>query len=558
MKFMLRLRAALAGLAVGTALTASAQTMPAPAWTSARSLGTGSQFAGGAAIDAAGNTYEAGSFNTNITLDGVTLTSQGSTDGYLAKFSPSGALLWVRQIGSAGYDSAFEVAVDASGNAYLVGSFTGTIALGNGSTLQLDAGTTGGSSKGFLVRFSPQGTPVWAQQSSPSVVSSSTMSGVGLDAAGNVCVGGLMYRTLTIGSSTVSTSASNAEGTFLGRFSAGTGALQQLTLGLEYAPTTGGTTTYYFPQLIVAPAGQLYLLTQFSQALNVAGVGSFSSRGLTDVLVARFGTTGTPEWAQQFGGTGIERAVNGTVDAAGNIYVAGYFSGPATFGSSTLAGFGSFDGCLVKYSPQGTQLWVKAVGGSDSDGLYDVLLDAAGNVYTTGNFNGTAQFGGAALTSAGLGDVVVASYTPQGQLRWQQQAGGPANDIGTYLALDPYENLVVRGRFGGTCPFGAQVLSTTAPFEAYVARLGSVGLATRAAALAQLAAYPNPATTWLQLPALAVGTRVQLFDALGRVARETPVAADASISVQGLAPGLYTLRATDVQGQTLAGKVSVE
>ncbi|MDB5269028.1 MAG: C-terminal target protein [Hymenobacter sp.] len=555
MKFMLRLRAALAGLAAGTVLTASAQTMPAPAWTSARSLGPGSQSAGGTAIDAAGNTYEAGSFVTSTTIDGVTLTSQGSTDAYLAKFAPSGSLLWVRQLGSTGYDYASDVAVDASGNAYVVGSFTGTIALGNGSTLQLDGGT---SSKGFLVRFSPQGTPVWAQQSSSASTGTATMSGVGLDAVGNVCVAGLMSRVLTIGNTTVSTTVSNAFGTFLGRFAAGSGALQQLTQGFEYAPTMGGTSTYYGPQLVVAPAGQLYLLTQFSQPINVAGVGSFSSRGLTDALVTRFSATGTPEWAQQFGGSGTERAVNGTLDAAGNLYVAGYFSGPATFGTSTQAGFGSFDGCLVKYSPQGTQLWVQAVGGSDSDGLYDVVLDAAGSVYVVGSFNGTAQFGGAALTSAGLGDVVVASYNTQGQFRWQQQAGGPANETGSYLALDPYENLSVRGRFSGTCSFGAQVLSTTAPTEAYVARLGSVGLATRPAAAIQLAAYPNPATTRVQLPTLAVGTRVQLLDALGRVARETPVAADASIPVLGLAPGLYTLRAADARGQLLAGKVAVE
>ena len=558
MKFTLLIRSALAGLAaVGTVLTASAQTMSAPAWTSALSLGPGSQFAGGAAVDAAGNTYEAGSFTTSINLGGITLTSQGSTDGYLAKFSPSGSLLWVRQLGSAGFDNALDVALDASGNPYVAGSFTGTIALGNGSTLQLDGS---GFSKGFLVRFSTQGVPVWAQQSSASATSGTvSMSGVGIDALGNVCVVGLMSRGVTVGSSTVATTASNVWGTFLGRFSAIGGALQQLTLGFEYAPSAPtGTTSYYNPQLVVAPAGQMYLLTQFSQGFNVAGMGSFSSRGLTDVLVARFSATGAAEWAQQFGGSGTDRASSGVVDAAGNFYVAGYFTGPATFGSTTQAGFGSFDGCLVKYSPQGNQLWVQAVGGSDSDGLYDVALDAAGNVYTTGNFNGTAQFGGAALTSAGLGDVVVASYTPQGQLRWQQQAGGPANDTGTYLSFDPYNNLLVRGRFGGTCAFGAQVLSTTAPFEAYVARLGSTGLATRPAVAGLLAAYPNPATTRLQLPALATGTRVQLRDALGRLARETPVAADASISVLGLAPGLYSLHAADAHGRPLAGKVAVE
>ena len=532
MRFTLRFRAALTVLtAIGAVLTTSAQTVPPPAWASARGVGPSSQLTGGSAIDAAGNIYEVGTFTSSTTIGGVTLTSQGSADGYLAKFSSGGNLLWVRQLGSSSYDTAFDVAVDAGGNAYVVGAFAGTITLGNGSTLQLNGGTNGNYFKGFLVRFSPQGTPIWAQQSSGSVAGSVAISGVGLDAQGNVCVGGLMDQVLTIGSTTISTSASNVEGTFLGRFSAGSGALQQLTRGFDYAPSTVGSTSYSYPQLVVASTGQMYLLSPFSQAINVAGVGSFSSRGLTDALVVRFSTTGYPEWAQQFGGSGAERTVSGTVDAAGNLYVAGYFSGPAAFGSSVQNGFGSFDGCLVKYSSQGALLWVQPVGGSASDGLYDVGLDAVGNVYTVGTFNGTAQFGGVALTSAGLSDVVVVSYTSQGQLRWQQQAGGPANDSGTYLALDPYENLSVQGRFGGTCSFGTQILSTTAPTETFVARLGSVGLATRPAATGQLAAYPNPATTRLRLPALAVGTRVQLFDALGRLVRETPVAVDASISV---------------------------
>jgi hypothetical protein len=51
---------------------------------------------------------------------------------------------------------------------------------------------------------------------------------------------------------------------------------------------------------------------------------------------------------------------------------------------------------------------------------------------------------------------------------------------------------------------------------------------------------------------------VQVLDALGRVARETTVSAAAEVSVLGLAPGLYTLRATDKQGRQYAARLGVE
>lgn len=557
MKLTLRSRAAVAALAgFGAALPASAQTTTPPAWASVRAVGPGSQSVGATAIDAAGNTYETGTFTVSTTVGSVALTSQGSNDAYLAKYAPGGNLLWVRQLGSTGSELGLDVAVDAAGNAYVVGSFTGTIALGNGSTLQLEGGTTGNFSKGFVVRYSPQGTPEWARQSIINAASSVTMSGVAIDALGAVCVGGYMSRSITIGTATAATSGS-VSGDFIVRFAPASGAVQQLTTGFEYAPVTS-TASYYFPRLVAGLGGQLYLINQFSQSIML-NTSTFASRGLSDGFVVRFGPQNAPEWAQQFGGPGDDRPTNGAADAAGNLYVTGSFTGPATFGSSnTQPGFGSADGCLLKYSPQGALQWVQPMGGSSSDNLSDLALDAAGNIYVSGSFTGTAQCGPATLSSAGINDVVVAAYNPQGQLRWVQQAGGPGSDVGSYIGLDANENIYVLGRFATGCAFGPQVLTTAAPYESFAARLGSVGLASRAATVPLLACYPNPATARLCVPGLPVGAPVQLFDALGRLARQAALASDATLSVLGLAPGFYTLRATTSLGQPMTGKVTVE
>jgi hypothetical protein len=78
------------------------------------------------------------------------------------------------------------------------------------------------------------------------------------------------------------------------------------------------------------------------------------------------------------------------------------------------------------------------------------------------------------------------------------------------------------------------------------------------AGAATLTVWPNPATSYVLITGLATGSAVQLIDALGRVACATTVSAVGEVSVSGLAPGFYILRATDAQGRPVTGRVVVE
>lgn len=128
------------------------------------------------AIDGAGNSYQAGRFTSTTVIGGTTLVSQGYDDGFLAKFTPTGVLAWVYRIGSAGADGASGVALDAAGNIYVVGSFGGPLTLS--PTLALT-----GSGGLYVVRFSPQGVPEWARQST---MPGASATSIGTDAAGHV------------------------------------------------------------------------------------------------------------------------------------------------------------------------------------------------------------------------------------------------------------------------------------------------------------------------------------------------------------------------------------
>jgi len=81
-------------------------------------------FANGVASDINGNIYVTGNFEDTIIFDNVTLISEGNSDIFIVKYDASGNLLWAKRAGGPNFVYANDIAVDTSGNCYVVGSFT--------------------------------------------------------------------------------------------------------------------------------------------------------------------------------------------------------------------------------------------------------------------------------------------------------------------------------------------------------------------------------------------------------------------------------------------------
>jgi hypothetical protein len=100
--------------------------------------------------------YLAGSFNSSMTFADTTLRSNGLIDGFIAKLSPSGKLIWAKNFGSKYYDYANNLNVDNLGGIIITGSI--------GDTLQLDSLTieppTGGNAA-FVIQFGADGIATW-------------------------------------------------------------------------------------------------------------------------------------------------------------------------------------------------------------------------------------------------------------------------------------------------------------------------------------------------------------------------------------------------------------
>ncbi|MBT6185498.1 MAG: hypothetical protein HOI07_12245 [Betaproteobacteria bacterium] len=96
---------------------------------------------GGSAIatDSGGNVYVTGYYNGSITIGSTTLTSAGSYDAFVAEYDTSGTVLWATSIGGTSSDSGRGIATDSNGNMYVTGEYGGTLTIG--STTLTSAGS---------------------------------------------------------------------------------------------------------------------------------------------------------------------------------------------------------------------------------------------------------------------------------------------------------------------------------------------------------------------------------------------------------------------------------
>ena len=96
--------------------------------------GPGKDIMSGMVADVAGNVFVGGIFETSLTLDGNTISSAGELDGFLFKLDANGNRLWSRSIGGVGYDGVKDVALSPSGNLVVTGYFQREMTI-DGTTL---------------------------------------------------------------------------------------------------------------------------------------------------------------------------------------------------------------------------------------------------------------------------------------------------------------------------------------------------------------------------------------------------------------------------------------
>ncbi|HVX63968.1 MAG TPA: SBBP repeat-containing protein, partial [Pirellulales bacterium] len=179
-------------------------------------------------------------------------------------------------------------------------------------------------------------------------------------------------------------------------------------------------------------------------------------------------------WAKELNGTnlpqgdGRSQGEGITVDSAGNVYATGSFGGPVNLNPSggtdyVNADFVFPDAFVIKLGATGGYDWGSVLhnvsGASPFGGVnaMGIAVDGRGNVYTTGNFQGIADFDPGAgtdnRTSAGGVDAYVSTLDSQGHYAWTAVAGENGSDFGWGIAATAAGNIYVAGSFSNTIDF---------------------------------------------------------------------------------------------------------
>lgn len=242
----------------------------------------------------------------------------------------------------------------------------------------------------------------------------------------------------------------------------------------DWAVNDGGGGFDYGYGAVADSAGNVYVAGKYTGTADF-GDTTFTDNGSGDVFVVKYDKDGNYLWAVRAGGTAVDDAQAIAADGSGNVYITGQFTGTASFGSFNLFSAGSQDIFVAKLDPAGTFLWAERAGGTSFESGLGIAANESGSVVVTGFFRGSFTYGTSPLSSAGQSDIFIAKYDPAGNVSWAKQAGASDYDNGEAVTFDPSGRAVVTGSFVGTIQFGANTLISAGNRDVFVVMYDASG-----------------------------------------------------------------------------------
>lgn len=229
-----------------------------------------------------------------------------------------------------------------------------------------------------------------------------------------------------------------------------------------WARNAGSTSANeYSAGVAVDTYGNAYYTGKFQSSALFPNNQTYVSNGSSDIFVSKINSQGNTLWVKTAGGSNIDEGTSAAVDAQGNVYATGFYSGTATFGNQNITVEGNTDAFLVKYNNAGNLIWVISAGGNDSDKAKSVAVDAAGNVYISGSYINSATFGTITVNCSGPG-VFLAKYNSAGQIQWVRSSTSAPYATGNDIAING-STIYMVGNFFNTITFGSVTLESTNP-----------------------------------------------------------------------------------------------
>ena len=457
--------------------------------------------------DAMGNIYVTGRFYGTVDFNpGAAinnLTSNGTSDIYVLKLDASGNYIWAKQIGGVGQDKGNAIHVDVAGNIFVTGFFSDTV--------DFDPGTatsnliSGGIKDIFILKINSLGNFIWAKQ----IGSDGNDEGYDIvtDSKRDIYLTGNYYNTVDFDPGTgVSNSTS-------------TGLFDVFVLKLNFlgnyvwVKTVGGTNVEQSFSIDVDTASNVFTTGYFNATVDFdpgTGTANLTSNGMRDIYVLKLDASGNYVWAKNIGGGAQDMGKDLVIDNSGDVLITGQFQYLTDFdpgaGTANQTSSGIVDSFILKLDANGNYVWAKQYGGTNLENSESISLDNNENIYTTGNFYGTADFdpgtGTANLTAVGISsDIFVLKLDASGNYIWAGRMGGSSDDIGNSITVDNSCNIYSTGYYFDSVNFDPGVptdfLVSNGSADLYVQKLScqtTVGLDNDFIEN-NISIYPNPTSS---------------------------------------------------------------
>ncbi|MBK7946075.1 MAG: hypothetical protein IPJ85_12580 [Flavobacteriales bacterium] len=483
---------------------------------------TGGQTLFGSATDAEGNTYLTGRFNFNANFPPLPqLTTLGAeTDGFVAKYSPDGAALWVVSFTGTTNDECRGISVDALGGVYVTGFFTSPTLTIGGETL-----TRIGTQDAFVAKLAADGACLWAMDLSTSEDDFEQGTSITSAPNGDSYVTGYYKGTFDPAGSTTLTSCVNGSNLFILKLDADGDVLWSRSPVCPSQPSYGES---YGQVVHVDVYGNLFLAGAFRGATCTFGDSTFVnySESSNNLLWAKFNLAGDLLWARSFGANLDDRAFDIDTDLNGNAYLAIERRGNYTLPEFTIpyntGGSFNWRTLALKCDLNGVFLWYERVGGSaDDHSIWSIKVLPDGSFMLGGEFSRQCTFDSFTIPWNNYDEfwsLFLARYNAAGvaqQVFVRRQAYARAI---RGITADEAGNVYMAGYFYDSLTVGNLPIMDVANSALVLARSGDFSTAAREDQRVNASiAYPNPSAGPVRITSPFAFDRIRFMDAAGRL-----------------------------------------
>ena len=132
---------------------------------------------------------------------------------------------------------------------------------------------------------------------------------------------------------------------------------------------------------------------------------------------------------------------------------------------------GAGDVLIARIDAAGAPVWSMAFGGPENETGRSVAVDPAGNVFVSGSYRGAPMLSIAALPQASIGSAFVLKLDPLGTPLYSRGFAVNDESAGAAIAWTPDGRLITAGTYNGSVSFDGRVLEDLGAGDVYVAEL---------------------------------------------------------------------------------------